>query len=157
MDGYQAVTAMIASAWQRFDDPASPARHFCLDAIGDVLERRSLAQQDAERVVERLVQVALCDDEGGWELESALHAVCTAATYYRLPYRLVQPLAVGVDGFEPELLSYVLVVLGFTYDQAALPTVERFLEHPHPEVRGAAADALAELRRCRERGRSGTA
>lgn len=82
--------------------------------------------------------------------ESALHAVCTASTHYELPYRVVEPLADGVDGFEPLLLGYVLAVLGCTHDQAALPIVERFLHHPHSEVRRDASEAVTELRWHRE-------
>ncbi|MFI8235009.1 HEAT repeat domain-containing protein [Streptomyces sp. NPDC085900] len=78
--------------------------------------------------------------------ESALHAACTASTHYELPYRVVEPLAVGADGFEPLLLDYVLAILGSTHDQAALPIVERFLRHPHPEVRREAAESVNELR-----------
>ncbi|MEU3410990.1 HEAT repeat domain-containing protein [Streptomyces sp. NPDC006658] len=110
-----------------------------------MLETGRLTPVDAGRVVERLVTVAL-SDEGYPVRESALHAVCTASTHYELPYRVVEPLAVGADGFEPLLLDYVLAILGSTHDQAALPIVERFLHHPHPEVRKEAAEAVNELR-----------
>ncbi|MFJ4898886.1 HEAT repeat domain-containing protein [Streptomyces sp. NPDC088727] len=104
---------------------------------------------DAERAVEHLVVVAL-SDESYPVRESALHAVLTASTHYELPYRVVEPLAVGADAFDPVLLDYVLGVLGSTHDQAVLPVAARFLQHPHPEVRREAADAVNEVRRSRE-------
>ncbi|CAL9488753.1 HEAT repeat domain-containing protein [Streptomyces sp. enrichment culture] len=149
---------MIESAWEQLDssDAACRDRDLCLEVVCDVLETGRLTQIDAERAVERLVTVAL-SDEGYAVRESALNAVSTASTQYELPYRVVEPLAVGVDGFEPLLLPYVLGVLGSTHDQAALPVVERFLDHPDSEVSEEAAQAVRELRWCRERARGGTA
>ncbi|MBP2037878.1 HEAT repeat domain-containing protein [Streptomyces avidinii] len=158
MDGYRALTAWIESAWKELkelkdlDGSDAGRRDFCLDAVSDILETGRLTQDDAERAVERLVTVAL-SDEGHQVRESALHAVCTASARYLLPYRVVEPLAAGADGFEPLLLEYVLGVLGATHDQAALPVVERFLQHPRPDVRKEAADAVRELDGCRERSR----
>ncbi|MFC8505760.1 HEAT repeat domain-containing protein [Streptomyces sp. NPDC057411] len=144
MDGYQGLTALIESAWEELNDSDAGRRDLCLDVVSDVLETGRLTPDDAERAVERLVTVAL-SDEGYQVRESALHAACTASTHYELPYRVVEPLAVGADGFEPLLLDYVLAILGSTHDQAALPIVERFLHHPHPEVRREAAEAVNEL------------
>ncbi|MFE5627100.1 hypothetical protein ACFQ8S_34210 [Streptomyces virginiae] len=79
--------------------------------------------------------------------ESALHATCAA-------YRVVEPLGVAADDFEPVLLDYVLGILAATHDPAALPVVERFLRHPHPEVRRVAAEEVKELRRGRESARA---
>ncbi|MFJ9789614.1 HEAT repeat domain-containing protein [Streptomyces globosus] len=145
MDEYQGLTALIESAWEELEGSGAGRRALCLDAVDDVLETGRLTQDDAERAVERLVTVAL-SDEGHPVREAALHAVCTASVHYALPYRVVEPLAVAADVFEPLLLEYVLAVLASTHDQAALPIVERFLHHPHPEVRGEAAEAVAELR-----------
>ncbi|MFD9029653.1 HEAT repeat domain-containing protein [Streptomyces sp. NPDC059567] len=144
MDGYQGPTALIESAWKELNGSDADHRGSRLDAVSDVLETGRLTQDDAERAVERLVTVAL-SDEGHPVRESALHAVCTASTHYKLPYRVVEPLAVGADGFEPLLLDYVLSILGSTHDQAALPILEGFLQHPHPDVRGEAADGIHEL------------
>ncbi|WP_329274471.1 HEAT repeat domain-containing protein [Streptomyces sp. NBC_00691] len=145
MDGYQGLTALIESAWEELNGSDTGRRDLCLDVVSDVLETGRLTPDDAERAVERLVTVAL-SDEGYSARESALHAACTASTHYELPYRVVEPLAVGSDGFEPLLLDYVLALLASTHDQAALPIVERFLHHPHPEVRREAAEAVNELR-----------
>ncbi|MGW1593717.1 HEAT repeat domain-containing protein [Streptomyces sp. NPDC002343] len=145
MDGYQGLTALIESAMEELNGSDAGRRDLCLDVVSDVLETGRLTPVDAGRVVERLVTAAL-SDEGYPVRESALHAVCTASTHYELPYRVVEPLAVGADGFEPLLLDYVLAILGSTHDQAALPIVERFLHHPHPEVRKEAAEAVNELR-----------
>ncbi|MEU3916199.1 hypothetical protein [Streptomyces sp. NPDC029721] len=145
MDGHQGLMALVESAWQEMDGSDAGRRHLCLDAISDVLETGRLAQDRVERTVERLVAVAL-SGESHMVQEAALHAVCTASTYHELPYRVVEPLAAGVDGFEPLLVAYVLAVLGCTHDQAALPVVERFLGHPDPEVRREASDAVTELR-----------
>ncbi|MGP3987039.1 HEAT repeat domain-containing protein [Streptomyces sp. 3N207] len=145
MDGYQGLTALIESAWEELNSSDADRRDLCLDAVSDVLETGRLTQDDAERAVERLVTVAL-SDEGYPVRESALHAVCTASTHYELPYRVVEPLAAGTDGFAPLLLAYVLAILGCTHDQAALPIVERLLHHPHSEVRREAAEAVTELR-----------
>lgn len=145
MDGYQGLTALIESAWEELNGSDAGRRDLCLDVISDVLETGRLTPDDAERAVGRLVTVAL-SDEGHPVRESALHAACTASTHYELPYRVVEPLAIGADGFEPSLLDYVLAILGSTHDQAALPIVERFLHHPHPEVRREAAEAVNELR-----------
>lgn len=136
---------MIESAWEELNGSNAGRRDLCLDGVGDVLETGRLTPDDAERVVERLVTVAL-SDEGYPVRESGLHAACTASTHYELPYRAVEPLAVGADGFEPLLLDYVLAILGSTHDRAALPIVERFLHHPHPAVRREAAEAVNELR-----------
>jgi len=144
VDGYQGLTALIESAWEELNGSDAGRRDLCLDVVSDVLETGRLTPDDAERAVERLVTVAL-SDEGYPVRESALHAACTAATHYELPYRVVEPLAVGAEGFEPLLLDYVLAILGSTHDQAALPTVERFLHHPHPGVRREAAEAVNEL------------
>ncbi|MFF8262539.1 HEAT repeat domain-containing protein [Streptomyces virginiae] len=146
MDGNQGLTALIESAWEELNGSDAGRRDLCLDLVSDVLETGRLTPNDAERAVERLVTVAL-SDEGYPVRESALHAACTASTHYEIPYRVVEPLAVGTDNFEPLLLAYVLAILGSTHDQAALPIVERFLHHPHPEVRTEAADAVNELRR----------
>ncbi|WP_329212533.1 hypothetical protein [Streptomyces sp. NBC_01708] len=145
MDEYLGLTAFLESAWQELNAPDADRRHFCLDAISDVLETGRLTQNDAERSVERLVAVAL-SDEGYPVREASLHAACTAATHYELPYQVVKPLAVGASGFEPLLLTYVLAILGSTHDQAALPIVQRFHNHPHPEVRREVAEAVHELR-----------
>ncbi|WP_326592670.1 HEAT repeat domain-containing protein [Streptomyces sp. NBC_01294] len=144
MDVYQRLTAVIESAWQELTAADTRRRDHCLEVISDVLETGRLTQDDAERAVERLVQVAL-SDEGHTLRESALHAIFTASTPYQLPYRVVEPLADGVDRFEPVLLGYVLGILCDTYDRAALPIIERFLDHPHPEVRREAAEAVSEL------------
>ncbi|MFJ4898913.1 HEAT repeat domain-containing protein [Streptomyces sp. NPDC088727] len=143
MDGYQAMTALIESAWEELNSSTTGHRGFCLDVVSDVLETGRLTPDDAARVVERLVVVALSDEDYS-VLEPALHAIGTASTHYELPYRVVEPLATGTDVFEPELLCYVLGVLGSTHDRAALPVIERFLQHPHPDVRGEAADAVTE-------------
>ncbi|WP_405942885.1 hypothetical protein [Streptomyces sp. NBC_00207] len=156
MDKQQGLTALIESAWEELNSPDTGRRDLCLDLVSDVLETGRLAQSDAERAVERLVAVALSDD-GYAVQESALHAVCTASTHYELPYRVVEPLAAGVDGFEPVLLGYVLSILGCTHDQAALPIVERFLHHPHSEVRQDASEAVTELRWHRESAQDKTA
>ncbi|MFD7629535.1 HEAT repeat domain-containing protein [Streptomyces sp. NPDC059851] len=149
MDGHPGLTALIESAWKELSGSDAGRRDLCLDVVGDVLETGRLMPGDAEQVVERLVTVAL-SGEGYAVRESALHAACTASTHYELSYRVVEPLAVGADVFEPLLLDYVLAVLGATHDQAALPVVERFLQHPHPEVRRAAAEAVNELRWSRQ-------
>ncbi|MDX3535964.1 HEAT repeat domain-containing protein [Streptomyces sp. MB09-01] len=155
MSGYRSPAAWIESAWQELDAPDAGRRDGCLEVVNDVLETGLLTQDDAERAVERLVAVAL-SGEGYALRESALHAICTATAPYELPYRVVEPLAAGVDGFEPVLLEYVLAALGSTCDRAALPVVERFLHHPHPGVRREAADAVNELRRLRESPGEGT-
>ncbi|MGW7433290.1 hypothetical protein ACWGIN_27585 [Streptomyces sp. NPDC054861] len=144
MDGYQGLTALTESAWEELSGSDAGRRDLCLDVVSDVLETGRLTPDDAEPV-ERLVTVAL-SDEGYAVRESALHAACTASTHYELPYPVVEPLAVGADGFEPLLLDYVLAILGSTHDQAALSIVERFLHHRHPEVRRDAAEAVNELR-----------
>ncbi|MFI0204520.1 MULTISPECIES: HEAT repeat domain-containing protein [Streptomyces] len=154
MDGYQGLTAWIESAWEELNSSDTGRRDLCLDVISDILETGRLTPDDAERTVERLVTVAL-SDEGHPVRESALHAACTASTHYELPYRVVEPLAIGADGFEPVLLDYVLAILGSTHDRAALPIVERFLHHPHPGVRREAAEAVKEL--CGSQEPTGTA
>lgn len=144
VDGHQGLTALIESAWKELDGLDAGRRDLCLDVVGDVLETGRLTPDDAERAVERLVSIAL-SDEGHPVRESALNAVCAASMRYELPYGVVEPLAVGADAFEPLLLDYVLAILGATHDLAALPVVERFLQHPHPEVRRAAAEEVKEL------------
>ncbi|RST19680.1 hypothetical protein E2C00_00920 [Streptomyces sp. WAC05374] len=135
----------MESAWEELNGShAGRRRDLCLDAVGDVLETGRLTASEAERAVERLIGIAVCDEDH-WVRESALHAVCTASTHYALPYRVVEPLAVGVDAFEPLLLPYVLAILGCTHDQAALPAVERFLQHSSPDVRREAEEAVSEL------------
>ncbi|MFD8413782.1 HEAT repeat domain-containing protein [Streptomyces sp. NPDC059650] len=156
MDGYQGLTALVESAWEELNGSDTGRRDLCLDVVSDVLETGRLTPEDAERTVERLVTVAL-SEESRPVRESALHAVCTASTHYEVPYRVVEPLAVGADAFEPLLLDYVLGILGSTHDQAALPVVERFLQHPHPEVRREAAEVVNELRWSRESARGETA
>uniref|UniRef100_A0AAU2VMF0 HEAT repeat domain-containing protein n=1 Tax=Streptomyces sp. NBC_00008 TaxID=2903610 RepID=A0AAU2VMF0_9ACTN len=161
MDGYQGLTAMIESAWEELNGSEAGRRDLSLDVVGDILETGRLTPGDAERAVERLVAVALSDESYPVQ-ESALHAVFTASTHYELPYRVVEPLAFGADAFEPVLLEpvlleYVLGVLGSTHDHALLPVVERFLQHPHPEVRREAAEAVNEVRWSRETAQGGTA
>ncbi|MFC9883247.1 HEAT repeat domain-containing protein [Streptomyces libani] len=156
MDGYQGLTALIESAREELNSSDVGRRDLRLEVVSDILETGRLAQNDAERAAERLVTVAL-SDEGYAVRESALHAVSTASTHYELPYRVVEPLAAGVGGFEPLLLAYVLTVLGCTHDQAALPIVERFLHHPHSEVRREASEAVTELRWHRESAQDKTA
>ncbi|MFD9454002.1 hypothetical protein ACFWBC_13015 [Streptomyces sp. NPDC059985] len=135
---------MPESTREEPDGSGAVRRDLVLDAVGDVLDSGRLTQGEAERAVERLVGIALRDPAHAVR-ESALHAVFTASVRYLLPYRVVEPLAAAAEGFGPALLDYVLPVLGATYDPAALPTVERFLRHPHPGVRGEAEEAAAEL------------
>ncbi|MGV9456597.1 HEAT repeat domain-containing protein [Streptomyces sp. NPDC003635] len=156
MHEYQGLTSLIESAWEELHGSRPGRRDLCLDVVSDVLETGRLTPEDAERAVERLVTVAL-SDESHPVRESALHAACTASTHYELPYRVVEPLAVGADVFEPPLLAYVMAILGSTHDQAALPVVERFLHHPDPEVRREAAEAVNELHWSRESAQGGTA
>ncbi|MFH8758038.1 HEAT repeat domain-containing protein [Streptomyces atroolivaceus] len=156
MDAYQRLTALVESAWVELASSGARPRDHRLDVVNDVLETSRLSQNDAERAVERLVTFALSDEDYPVR-ESALHAVGTASTYYELPYRVVEPLAAEADGFEPLLLTYVLAILGCTHDQAALPIVERFLHHHHPEVRREAADAVTELSRHRASAQDETA
>ncbi|MFJ4777174.1 hypothetical protein [Streptomyces sp. NPDC088762] len=61
MDGYQALTALIESAWTELNGSDASHRDFCLDVVSDVLETGRLTQDDAERAVERLVTVALSE------------------------------------------------------------------------------------------------
>ncbi|MFF3261383.1 hypothetical protein ACFYWO_19695 [Streptomyces sp. NPDC002932] len=154
MDGYQGLTALIESAWEELNGSDAGRRDLCLDVVSDILETGRLTPGDAERAVERLVAVALSN--GPYPVrESALHAVFAASTHYELPYPVVEPLAAGADVFEPVLLDYVLGVLGSTHDRAVLPVVERFLRHPHPDVRREAAEAVGEARWSREAARVG--
>ncbi|MFF5637425.1 hypothetical protein [Streptomyces sp. NPDC012825] len=146
MDGHEHPTARIEKAWREFEDPATPHRDFRLDEINDLLEAGLLPREDAERTVGRLAAVALSDDEDRTVLESALHAVCTAGTRYVLPLPPVAPLAAAAARFDPPLLTYVLSALGSTHDRAAIPLARRFLDHPHPEIRRQAEDALTEIR-----------
>ncbi|MFJ3501463.1 MULTISPECIES: hypothetical protein [unclassified Streptomyces] len=146
MDRYENPAARVEKAWKEFDDPATPSRSACLDSVDDLLEAGLLTREDAERVVGRMARIALSEDEDGAVLESALHAVCTAGTRYTLPLPLVEPLAAAADRFERPLLVYVLSALGSTHDRAAIPLAERFLDHPHPEIRREAEDALTEIR-----------
>ncbi|MEV7590894.1 hypothetical protein AB0O42_11500 [Streptomyces sp. NPDC089922] len=149
MDGYPSASAVIASAWRELEAPGVE-RSLVLDAVSDALDTAHPSQEEAERAVGRLVALAL-GEEPPAVLESALHAICTASTRYRFPYALVEPLAAGVDRFAPLLLDYVLGILADTHDGAALPVVERFLHHPHPDVRREAADAVRELTWARTR------
>ncbi|MFF3173589.1 hypothetical protein ACFVQ0_13270 [Streptomyces sp. NPDC057900] len=154
MDGYQGLTALIESAWEELNGSGGGRRDLCLDVVSDVLETGRLTPGDAERAVGHLVAVALSDEPYPVR-ESALHAVFTASTRYELPYRVLEPLALGADALEPVLLEYVLGVLHSTHDQAVLPVVERFLRHPAPEVRREAAEAVNEVRWSRETARGG--
>ncbi|MFB6583716.1 hypothetical protein ACFCYC_41005 [Streptomyces sp. NPDC056402] len=132
--GPKSPTAWIESARQELDAPDAGRRDSCLEVVSDVLETGLLARDEAVRVVERLVAVALSDES--YELrESALHALCTATAPYELPHRVLAPL-VAADGMEPLLLEYVLAALGATGDRAALPAVGRFLRHPDPGCAG---------------------
>ncbi|MFC8792093.1 HEAT repeat domain-containing protein [Streptomyces cinereoruber] len=146
MDGYARLTARIEKAWREFDDPATPHRYFRLDEISDLLEPAPLTQEDTERIVGRMARIALSDDEDRDVVEAALHAISTAGTRYTLPLPLVEPLADAADRFDPPLLAYVLSALGSTYDKAAIPLAKRFLDHPHPDIRREAEDALTEIR-----------
>ncbi|AVH97049.1 MULTISPECIES: HEAT repeat domain-containing protein [Streptomyces] len=146
MDGYARLTARIEKAWREFDDPATPHRDFRLDEISDLLEPAPLTQEDTERIVGRMARIALSDDEDRGVVEAALHAISTAGTRYTLPLPLVEPLADAADRFDPPLLAYVLSALGSTYDKAAIPLAKRFLDHPHPDIRREAEDALTEIR-----------
>ncbi|MEU9062989.1 hypothetical protein AB0D13_30030 [Streptomyces sp. NPDC048430] len=145
VDAYRGLTASIEAAWEELEGSEAGSRHLRLDAISDILETGRLPQKDAVRAVERLVIVALSAEDHAVR-ESALNAACTASTYYELPYRVVEPLAAGADRFEPLLLAYVLTILGGTHDHAALPIIERFRHHDHPEVRREAAEAVTEVR-----------
>ncbi|MGW0750813.1 hypothetical protein [Streptomyces sp. NPDC002587] len=100
MDGLQGLTALIESAWEELNSSDAGRRDLCLDVVSEVLETGRLMPDDAEQAVERLVTVAL-SDESYPVRGSALHAACTASTHYKLPYRVVEPLAVSADGFEP--------------------------------------------------------
>ncbi|MEU6107692.1 hypothetical protein ABZ853_04645 [Streptomyces albidoflavus] len=139
------LTALLASVWEAVDDPATARRDLSLDAIGDALETGRLPRDEVERAAERLVALALSAEDDPVR-ESALHALCLATGQYRLPYRTLAPLAEHGDAFGPVLLPYVLAAVSSTHDRQALPLVQRYLRHPHPDVRGEAAEALHELR-----------
>ncbi|MFC9584808.1 hypothetical protein ACFVJ8_18530 [Streptomyces yangpuensis] len=156
MSGRPSARAVIESAWRELDAPDTGSRDGCPEVVADILEQGLLERADAEQVAGRLVAVAL-SGEGYVLRESALNALGAGTTSYVLPYRVLEPLAAGADGFEVLLLEHVLPVLGCAGDRAALPVVERFLGHPDPAVRRGAADAVRELQWSLRRNREGPA
>lgn len=62
VDGHQGLAGSTGSGWEGLDGSGAGRRDLCLDAVGDVLAAGLLTRDDAERVVERLVTVALSDE-----------------------------------------------------------------------------------------------
>ncbi|MCX4825544.1 hypothetical protein OG883_37985 [Streptomyces sp. NBC_01142] len=145
MDEHGQVRERLRTARATLSHVDARQRDFCADDLGDLLDSAYLSQADAERVVGWLVERAVSDVDYAVR-ESALHAVSNAGVRYKLPYSSVEPLAAGIDAFEPLLLEYVLFSLSATHDPAARPIIEPFLGHPDAAVREEAALAMAELR-----------
>ncbi|WP_406275671.1 hypothetical protein OHT93_30425 [Streptomyces sp. NBC_00191] len=144
MDEYARVLDRVETelaALSRMDDHG---RDVWADSLGDLLESGCLNQADAERLVSRLVALAVT--EATYEVrESALHAVSNAGVRYAIPVQVLEPLASRIDAFEPRLLEYVLFCLAATHDEESRAHVEPFLDHPAAGVREEAAQAIAEL------------
>lgn len=73
-------------------------REVWADSLGDLLASAYWEQDEAERAVGRLGQVAVSDTEYAVR-EAALHAVCEAGVRYQLPYAVLEPLAAHIDAF----------------------------------------------------------
>ncbi|WP_418960116.1 hypothetical protein [Streptomyces tritici] len=96
MDAYEQLMHRLEAAWTTPSSADTRQRASWAEELSDLLEWGSLRDGDAERVVGRLVQVAVTDGDHGVR-ESALHAVSSAAGPYQMPYAVVAPLAAHVD------------------------------------------------------------
>jgi HEAT repeat protein len=119
-------------------------RDLAADELADLLRIGALDQADTERTVAHLVTTAVHDADPTVR-ESALHAIVEAFTHRALPLRLFNALRHQLTSLEPALLDYALNILASTHDPAARPAIEAFLNHPDPDVRDYATDALGEL------------
>jgi HEAT repeat protein len=119
-------------------------RDLAADELGDLLRAGAYNQADTEQSVTHLVTTALHDIDPTVR-ESALHAINEAFNHRALPLRLFDALQRDLAVLEPALLDYALNILACTHDPAARPAIEVFLNHPNPDVRTSAADALTEL------------
>ncbi|MFJ7298969.1 hypothetical protein [Streptomyces sp. NPDC099088] len=128
MDQYRERMLQLEAAWTSLGSASARERDVWADSVGDLLEQPYLAQADAERLVGWLVQLAVSDHDDAVR-ESALHAVAAAGAPYELPFAVVEPLAVHIDGFKPVVLEYVLSSLSATHDERARPVIEPFLTH----------------------------
>ena len=119
-------------------------RDLAADELGDLLRAGAYNQADTEQIVTLLVTAALHDIDPTVR-EAALHAVNEAFNHRALPLRLLDALRDHLASLEPALLDYALNILACAHDPAARPAIEAFLDHPNPDLRASAADALTEL------------
>ncbi|MEV0272293.1 HEAT repeat domain-containing protein [Hamadaea sp. NPDC050747] len=137
MNHLQATLAGLTDA-----DPRQ--RDIAAEHLADLLRYTTLAQGDTELAVRELV--ALLGVESDRDVrESALNALGEAITYHTLNLELFRPLEPMLASMSPRLLEHALYILSATHDPQARATIEAFLNHPDPAVRGYAADALVEL------------
>ncbi|WP_441250548.1 HEAT repeat domain-containing protein [Kitasatospora sp. McL0602] len=119
-------------------------RDVAADILGDRLRGAALDADSASLVVGRLVSVAV-NEPVTKVRESALNSISEAFDHYRLPLRLVEPLAAATPTMERQLVVHALYIFGVTHDPKARPLIEPFLRHPDSEVREEAQLAVAEI------------
>ena len=131
---------------------AAPSdRAFVADQIGDLLERalQNPASIDGDVLQETFNEImTLALSETNPEAkESLLHALVNTSSLACARQESVdpEPIARALDSFNEAELEYGLYVLGFLRKPDYRPTIARFLEHPSPNTRAVARQALQEL------------
>jgi HEAT repeat protein len=127
------------------DDPRR--RLDAAGTLGDLVggTGRHLEEAAAEEVVARLVAHFVGEDDLDVQ-EATLNAIGYAFMHHRPGLHLFEPLRPLLAAMPPALLDYALDILSSTHDPSIRPTIEAFLQHPDPDVRRCAAEALVELR-----------
>ncbi|MEU4714095.1 HEAT repeat domain-containing protein [Micromonospora purpureochromogenes] len=138
--GRRALTGVLAL----LTDPAPWVREHGAAEVGGCFRRRAGDQDDTEAAVARLVTLMVAETDERVR-SSALGACADAATAYRLPLALFEPLIPLLPNLSAELSEYVLLILGLVRDPAARPVITPYLDHPEASVRLEATDALARL------------
>jgi HEAT repeat protein len=119
-------------------------RDLAVEHLGDLLRGAALDHADVDLAVTRLVALLTTETDPTVQ-EAALHAIAEAFDHHQLGLQLFEPLTPRVPTMAPAMLEFALYILAATHDPKARPTIEAFIDHPDPAVRGYATDALTEL------------
>jgi hypothetical protein len=112
--------------------------------LGDLFAAGALDQDEADRAIAALVDLALNEDTGS-VAEEALDSIGKASFHYRPSYSTVSRLATLLADASAAEIEHILDILASTHHPAAQRIILPYVEHAHAVVRQAAADALEEL------------
>jgi hypothetical protein len=121
-------------------------RSVALDELSDRIEYGHPSREEVVRLLAAMLDLVGRERDRD-VLESALHALATAACAGHAPLVSWEPLAAGLDRFEKDrqLLEYLIIILGASRDARWRATIQGYLGHAESSIREEAKRALEEL------------